>query len=74
MFLFNYFAFLFIWLFPFKGGEEVLREGVWGNRRGRFGSGCVFLLEMIASEEKKVERRDQNCGSLNVWSAADKDL
>jgi len=29
---------------------------------------------MIASEEKKVERRDQNCGSLNVWGAADKDL
>ena len=34
----------------------------------------VLLPEMIASEEKKVERGDQNCGSLNVWSAADKDL
>jgi len=27
----------------------------------------VLLPEMIASEEKEVEERGQNCGSLNVW-------
>jgi len=37
-----------------RGGS--FKGGIWGNRRRRYGCGCVLLLEMIASEEKEMEK------------------
>jgi len=53
----SYHSYILIGSYPLNiGGEEVLREGVWGNRRRRSGSGCVLLPEMIASEKRWRER------------------